>query len=54
MPSWRRNLSNTMNNQGNKAAQEENLKSPENKLKYMEICDLNDRKLKIAVLKTFD
>lgn len=40
-----------MNNQGNKAAQKENKKSPGNKLKDMEICNLNDRKFKIAVVK---
>lgn len=32
-----------MNNQGNKGCQKENKKSPENKLKVMEYCDLNDR-----------
>lgn len=40
-----------MNNQGNKATQKENAKSPENDLKDMEICDLNDREFKITVLK---
>ena len=37
-----------MNNQGNKALRQ-NLKSPENK--YMKICDLNERKLKTAIMK---
>ena len=40
-----------MNNQGNKAAQKEKEKSPENKLIHMEICDLNDREFRIAILK---
>lgn len=40
-----------MNNQGNKTAQKESEKSPEKELKDMEICDLNDREFKIAVLK---
>lgn len=40
-----------MNNQGNKEVQKENEKSPESKLKDIEDCDLNDRELKIAVLK---
>lgn len=40
-----------MDNQGNKAAQKANEKSPENKLKHMKVCDISDRKFKIAVLK---
>ena len=32
-----------MNKQGSKATQKENETSPENKLKNMEICDLNGR-----------
>ncbi|KAF6390297.1 hypothetical protein mRhiFer1_007871 [Rhinolophus ferrumequinum] len=40
-----------MNNQGNKTAQKESEKSPEKKLKDMEICDLKDREFKIAFLK---
>lgn len=40
-----------MNNQGSEAAQKQNEKSPENKLKHMKICDINDRKFKIADLK---
>nr|ACC62065.1 hypothetical protein [Rhinolophus ferrumequinum] len=40
-----------MNNQGNKTAQKESENSPEKELKDMEICDLNDREFKIAVLK---
>lgn len=40
-----------MNNQGNKMAQKESEKSPEKGLKDTEICDLNDREFKIAVLK---
>lgn len=40
-----------MNNQGNKTTQKENEKSPENELKAMELCDLNDREFNIAVLK---
>lgn len=36
-----------MNNQGNKVIQKENEKSPENKLKDMEYCDLNDREFNI-------
>lgn len=39
-----------MNNRGNEAAQKENEKSTENKLKDMKIHDLNNRKFKIAVL----
>ena len=40
-----------MNNQGSEAAQKENEKSPENKLKDLEICELNDREFDIASLK---
>ena len=40
-----------MNNQGNEADQKGSKKSPENKLKDMEDCNLNDREFKIAVLK---
>lgn len=40
-----------MNNHGNKLAQKENENSAETKLKNMEKCDLNDRELKIVVLK---
>ena len=40
-----------MNNQASKAAQKESEKSPETKLEHMEICDINDREFKIAVLK---
>lgn len=40
-----------MNNQGNKGCQKENKKSPQNKLKVMEYCDLNDRQFESAVLK---
>lgn len=40
-----------MNNQGKKEVQKENEKSPESKLKDIEDCELNDRELKIAVLK---
>lgn len=39
-----------MNNQGNKIAQKESEKSPEKALKDTEICDLNDKEFKIAVL----
>ena len=42
-----------MNNQDSETAQKGNEKLPENKLKDMEICDLNDREFKIAVLKKF-
>lgn len=40
-----------MNNQDNKEAQKENEKLPKNKLKHIEIYDLNDRELKIVVVK---
>lgn len=40
-----------MNNQGNIVAQKDE-KFPENKCKDMEICDLNGREVKIAVLET--
>ena len=40
-----------MNNKGSKAAQKENENSADNKLNDMEICDLNDRQSKIAVLE---
>lgn len=43
MPRKRNNLSSTINNQVNKVAQKGNEKSPENNLKDMEDCDLNDR-----------
>ena len=43
-----------MNSQGSKTAQEKNKKSTENKHKYIEICDINDREVKIAVLKIFN
>lgn len=41
-----------MNNQENKIGQKENEKSPKNK--DMDDCDLNDRVLKTAVLKTLN
>lgn len=41
-----------MNNQGNKTGQKENEKSPKNK--DMDDCDLNDKVLKTAVLKTLN
>ena len=40
-----------MNNKGSKAAHKENKNSSENKLKDMEICNMNDREFKSAVLK---
>lgn len=49
MSRQRRDLSNTMSKQGSKAAQKE--KSPENKLKGIKICDINDNEFKIAILK---
>lgn len=39
-----------MNTQSNEAPQKEN-KSPENKLKNMEICNISVRKFKISVWK---
>lgn len=43
-----------MDYEGNEAAQKENKKIyPENKLKDMFICDLNDRDFKITILKKF-
>lgn len=53
MPRQRRNPSNTMNNQDGQAAQKENKKSPENQLKDMNICGLNDKEFKTVVLKKF-
>lgn len=50
----RQDPSNTMDNQGNKAAQKENKKSSESKLKDLKIYDLNGREFKIAVLKRRD
>lgn len=41
----------TLNNQNNKGILKGNKKSPENNLKDMEICDLDDRVFKTAVLK---
>ena len=46
----RKSTSNTINNQGTQVTQKEKKKSPENKLKDMEIRDLSDR-FRIAVLK---
>lgn len=43
MPRHRNNPSKPMNNQGDKAAQEENEQSPENKFKDIEIHNLKDR-----------
>ena len=43
MARQRRDPSNTMSNQDNKAAQKNIFKNPKNKFKDMEICDLNDR-----------
>ena len=40
-----------MNNHCSKSDWKENEKSPEIKLKHMEICDRNDREFKIAILK---
>ena len=40
-----------MNNQGDKAAQKEREKSPENKLTDIEICDLTDREFRMVLLK---
>ena len=51
MPRQRRNPSNTINNQSKEAALKENTKSPENKIKQMEICNLSERELEIAILK---
>ena len=50
MPRERKNPSNTMNNQGKRANKKKNLKSPE-KLKDIEVCDLNYREFKTGVPK---
>lgn len=47
MPRQENNPPSTMNNQGNMGVK----KFPENKFKDMRDCDVNDRELKIAVLK---
>lgn len=51
MPRQKNNLSNKMNNQSIKEVQKEKKISLEYKLKDMEDCDLNERELKIVVLK---
>lgn len=51
MPRQRHNLSSTMNNQDHKGTQKERKKTPENKLKDVQICDLNKKEFKITVLK---
>lgn len=40
-----------MNNQDHKGTQKERKKTPENKLKDVQICDLNKKEFKITVLK---
>ena len=45
------NSPSTMNNQGSKEIKKENEKSPENKLKNMEDCDLIDGEFKFALFK---
>lgn len=47
----KRNPLNTMNNQDDEVVQKENKKSSENKLRDIEIRDLNDREFKITVQK---
>lgn len=51
MPRERNNLSNTLNNKGNKVTEKENEQFPGNKLKNIKICDLNDWDFKITVQK---
>ena len=51
MPRQENNPSSTANDQDNKGIHKENEKSPENKLKDMEMYDLNYREFKTAVLK---
>lgn len=52
MPEQRINQLNTINDQNNKGNPEENLKTSRKELKVMEICDLNVRIFKTAVLKS--
>lgn len=51
MPRRRNSPLNTMNNQGDKAAQKEREKSPENKIIDIEICDLSDNKFGMVLRK---
>ena len=49
MPRQRSNPSNATNNQGCKAVQKENEKSPESELEHMEISDAYDRAFMFSV-----